>query len=87
MILIIEVKYNFHHNDVETVSKKTDNFRILFPMYKDFKIFGGIAGLTMPIETIETAKKMGFFVFTQEGNEIKVLNDQVKEYQHPSYSS
>jgi hypothetical protein len=77
--VIIETKYNFHPNDVESVLKKIDNFRILFPQYKDYKIFGGIAGLTVRDETIDTAKQMGFFVFIQEGNDIKVLNDQVKE--------
>ena len=80
ILLIIEVKYNFHHNDVETVLKKINNFRILYPIYKDYTIFGGIAGLTMTTETIDTAKKMGLFVFTQKGNDIKVLNDQVKKF-------
>jgi hypothetical protein len=77
--VIIETKYNFHPNDVETVLKKVDNFRILNPQYKDYKIFGGIAGLTIRKETIKTAKTFGFFVLTQEGNDIKILNDQVKE--------
>jgi hypothetical protein len=76
--VIIETKYNFHPNDVETVLRKVDIFRILYPQYKDYKIFGGIAGLTIREETIDTAKQLGFFVFTQEGNDIKILNDQVK---------
>ena len=78
MAVIIETKYNFHPNDVETVLRKVDNFRILYPQYKDYKIFGGIAGLTIREETIDAAKQLGFFVFTQEGNDIKTLNDQVK---------
>jgi len=77
-LVIIEVKYNFHPNDVETMPKKIDNFRILYPLYKDYNVYGGIAGLTMPQETIDLAKEMGFFVFTQEGNDIKMLNDVVK---------
>jgi len=76
--VIIETKYNFHPNDVETVLRKVDNFRILYPEYKDYKIFGGIVGVTIRPETIDAAKKLGFFVFTQEGNDIKILNDQVK---------
>jgi hypothetical protein len=76
--VIIETKYNFHPNDVETVLRKVDNFRILYPEYKDYKIFGGIAGLTIREETIDAAKQLGVFVFTQEGNDIKILNDQVK---------
>jgi hypothetical protein len=80
LLLIIEVKYNYHHNDVEAVLKKIENFRQLYPQYKDYKIFAGIAGLTMSSETIDKAQKLGFFVFLQEGNDIKVLNDHVKEY-------
>ena len=80
VLLIIEVKYNYHHNDVEKVLKKIDNFRQLYPGYNDYKIFGGIAGLTMAQETIDKAKQLGFFVFLQEGNAIKVLNEHVKEY-------
>ena len=76
--VIIETKYNFHPNDVETVLRKVDNFRILYPQYKDYKIFGGIAGLTIREETIDAAKQLEFFVFTQEVNDLKILNDQVK---------
>jgi hypothetical protein len=50
----------------------------LYPQYKDYKIFGGIAGLTIREETIDAAKQLEFFVFTQEVNDIKILNDQVK---------
>ena len=80
VLLIIEVKYNYHHNDVDTVLKKIENFRQLYPQYKDYKIFGGIAGLTMSNRTIDKARELGFFVFLQEGNNLKVLNDSVKEY-------
>jgi len=80
ILLIIEVKYNFHHNDVDKVLTKIDNFRQLYPGYNDYRIFGGIAGLTMTRETIDKAIQLGFFVFLQEGNDIKVLNDRVKEY-------
>jgi hypothetical protein len=34
--------------------------------------------LTIREETIDAAKQLGFFVFTQEGNDINILNDQVK---------
>jgi len=80
ILLIIEVKYNFHHNDVEKVLNKIDNFKKLYPGYNDYRIFGGIAGLTMARETIDKARQLGFFVFLQEGNDIKVLNDSVIAY-------
>ena len=79
-MVIVEVKYNFHPEDVKTVLKKIRNFRILFPNYKDYTIFGAIAGMAMPQKTIEQAKKYGFFVFTQDGTNLKILNDQVVAY-------
>jgi hypothetical protein len=34
--------------------------------------------MKQPEETIDAAKTFGLFVLTQEGNDIKILNDQVK---------
>ncbi|KPA12895.1 hypothetical protein MHK_006873 [Candidatus Magnetomorum sp. HK-1] len=80
LLVIVEVKYNYHPNDVEAVLKKIKNFRKLFPLYNDYKVFGAIAGLTMSPKTINLAKKYGFFVLAQEGNKLKILNDNVSEY-------
>ena len=80
VIVIVEVKYNFHPNDVKEVLLKIKNYKTLFPAYKNYKFIGAIAGLTMQNRTIDEAKKYGFFVFTQEGNDLKLLNDKVMEY-------
>jgi hypothetical protein len=80
VIVIVEVKYNFYPNDVKEVLKKINNYKLLFPIYKNYKFIGAIAGLTMQNSTIDEAKKYGFFVFTQEGNDLKLLNDKVLEY-------
>jgi len=79
-LVIVEIKYNFHHNDVKNVLNKINNFRLLFPMYKTFKIFGAIAALTMSKKTIKAAKEFGFFVLTLEGKKLKVINDDVMVY-------
>ncbi|KPA14834.1 hypothetical protein MHK_004962 [Candidatus Magnetomorum sp. HK-1] len=78
IIVIVEVKYNFYPNDVEKVLTKIQNYKALFPLYKNYKFIGAIAGLTIQKETIYKAKKYGFFVVTQEGNDLKILNDKVK---------
>jgi len=41
---------------------------------------GAIAGLTMQDKTIDEAKKHVFFIVTQEGNDLKLLNDKAMEY-------
>ena len=80
-ILITEVKYKAIPDHVdELLNKKIPNFKKLFPHYKDFKIYAAIAGLAMPADTIKNATKNGFFVLTQSGDNIKLLNDKVKCY-------
>ena len=76
-ITILEIKYKYHPKDVEKVIKKITNYKLLFPVYKDYKFYGGIAGLSVPKDTVEEAIKYGFFVLTQSGNNLKVLNDNV----------
>jgi hypothetical protein len=43
---IIEVKYKAHINDIPVVLKKAETFRILFPHYKEFKIYLGLASMS-----------------------------------------
>jgi len=76
-ITILEIKYKYHPKDVEKVLKKITSYKQLFPVYKNYKFYGGIAGLSVPKDTVDEAIKYGFFVLTQSGNNLKVLNDNV----------
>ena len=80
-VVITEVKYKFHPDDVgKLLSKKIPNFKKLFPNYKNFKIYGAIAALSLPDDTKNIAIEKGFFVLTQSGENIKLVNDKVKNY-------
>lgn len=80
-VAIVEVKYKADPDDVEDLlNRKIPDFKKLFPYYKDFKIYGAIAGLAMPNNTKQSAIENGFFVLTQSGEHIKLLNDKVKCY-------
>ncbi|CAN2045550.1 DUF3782 domain-containing protein [Candidatus Magnetomoraceae bacterium gMMP-1] len=81
-LVIIEVKYKLHPNDVDNVlNKKLPNFKKLFPQYKDFKMYGAVAAFSIPNESKHKAKEYGFFILTQSGNNIKILNDKARAYQ------
>ncbi|MBF0452619.1 MAG: hypothetical protein HQK75_18095 [Candidatus Magnetomorum sp.] len=73
ILIIVEVKYNFHPNDVKKILTKINNFKQLFPIYSNYKVLGAVAALAMPQETIDIAKEYGFYVLTQDGNDIKIL--------------
>ena len=58
-VALIEVKYKAHKNDVPVVLKKAENFRILFPDYKDFKIYLGLASMSFDSELEEECINKG----------------------------
>jgi hypothetical protein len=74
-IIVIEVKYKLHPDDVKDfVNRKLVNFKPLFPEYKDKKIIGGVAGMSVPTQSYNEAAQHGLLVLTQSGDNIAVLN-------------
>lgn len=75
-VIIIEVKYNFRMDQLHKFYKdKLKKFKSLFPEYKQFKVFGGIASMTISSEVAETASEYGFYVLTQYNEKVSLLND------------
>ena len=76
-VVVIEVKHKFHPKEIEEFVK--DNvlkFKKEFQQYKSYKLYAGVAGFVIPEETQKLAIKNGFFVFTQSGENIKILNNK-----------
>ena len=81
LITVIETKYKVHPDFVEEfVKEKLPKFKKLFPVYKDYKLRGGIAGLSVPGDSQKKALDYGLYILTQSGKEMKVLNQNLKEY-------
>jgi len=73
---IIECKHKFHPKDVHKfVEKMLPRFKIEFAQYNQRKIIAGIASYVFPADTIELALEHGLYLFTQAGNDVKILND------------
>jgi Holliday junction resolvase-like predicted endonuclease len=74
-LALIEVKAKAHNNDLEKLAnKKVANFSILFPMYKDYKKYAGLATFVTNAHLIEKAQELGLFLFTQHGKHAEVVN-------------
>ena len=73
-VAIIEVKYKAHTNDIPTVLKKAETFRILYPEYKDFKIYLGLASMSFYSELEQECIEQGIAVIKQIGDKV-VIND------------
>ncbi|GBU21259.1 hypothetical protein R80B4_01148 [Fibrobacteres bacterium R8-0-B4] len=79
---IVEAKYRARKEDVATlVEKKVSNFKILFPDYKDLKIYLGLAALAFEDGVIEEARKYGVGLLQQVGETVEYAADwEVKAY-------
>jgi len=74
-IALIEVKYKAHLNDIPVVLKKAETFRILFPFYKDFRIYLGLASMSFYPELEQECINQGIAVIKQVGDKV-IINDK-----------
>jgi hypothetical protein len=67
---IIEVKYKAHENDLKQLERKMKNFKKLYPVYKDHKLYGAIASFHIYDDAKHAALQRGYFVLQRSGNVI-----------------
>jgi hypothetical protein len=79
-VALIEVKYKAHVNDIPNVLKKADTFRILFPNYKDFKIYLGLASMAFYPELEQECINEGIAVIKQMGDAVVINDTNLKAY-------
>jgi len=76
-IIVIEVKYKLHPDDVlDFINRKLVRFKPLFREYADKKIIGAVAGMSVPSDSYELAAKHGLLVLTQSGDNLAVMNPE-----------
>jgi hypothetical protein len=75
-VAIIEVKYRARKEDVDTlVNKKAENFRIIYPYYKDRRIYLGLGAMTFEKEATASAKQYGVGLLKQVGETVEYTGD------------
>jgi hypothetical protein len=80
-IAIIECKYKAHENDLnKLIDKKVDNFRALFPDFKDYAIYLGLASFSFYPELEEMANENGVAILKQKGDVLEIEADNLKAY-------
>ena len=67
-IAIVEVKYKAHVNDVKRLERKFNNFKKLFPIYNDYKLYGALAAFHMNDDAKEETLNQGFFALQRTGD-------------------
>ena len=79
-ILIVEAKSSVSLSDIDSFSKKIADFRVLFPMYKDYKIYIGIASLHIENDMIKVCKDKGYMALQIAGDVIEEQSDHWVAY-------
>ncbi|KPA18486.1 hypothetical protein MHK_001308 [Candidatus Magnetomorum sp. HK-1] len=80
-IVVVEVKYRLTKNYVnDFYNKKLKNFKDLFPMYKNHKLYGAIASFSDYDNARNLSREYGLFVLGRSGEKIDIINDNVREY-------
>jgi hypothetical protein len=80
-VLIVEIKNKIREKDISNLKdKQIKNFRELFPNYKDYKIYGAVAGFTIKDKVASKAKENGFFVLQKKGEMMIEEHDKIKSF-------
>ncbi|GBU20206.1 hypothetical protein R80B4_00082 [Fibrobacteres bacterium R8-0-B4] len=80
-VALIEAKNRIHPDFVdELTEKRVEKFKTLFPEYKNYKIYLGIAGFSFDDELLIRAKKKGIGIVKQVGEGIEVDAENLKAY-------
>lgn len=64
---IIEVKYKVHPSALDQLEAQLSKYKEHFPEHKDFALYAGIAGMSIPDEVVAQAKARGLFVLKCKG--------------------
>jgi hypothetical protein len=68
---IIEVKYKVHPNNLYQIERQMRLYRELFPEYKDYELYGGVAGFSVPDDVVREAHERGMFVLKRKGDVVE----------------
>jgi hypothetical protein len=76
-VAIVEVKYKVHPNDVDKLDEKITSFRKLFPVYKNYKVYAGIASFKVSDTVVQKLQNKGYFVLQRKGEVVETFTDNL----------
>ena len=79
-LAIIETKYKVQKEHIPQILKMPDNFRKLFPIFKDYKIILGVGGMSFDDDVPEDAIKNGIGIIKIVGENVEFYTDNIKMF-------
>ena len=72
----VEVKSRLSTTDVDEFREKLGKFKQAFPAYKNYNIYGAVAGIEIDEGVDRYAYRQGLFVIKQSGETVEIANDE-----------
>jgi hypothetical protein len=79
-IAIIEVKFKLRKDDIEKTLRKAETFKIIFPDYKNIKVYLGLASMIFPEHIERECIKQGIAVIKQDGDKVVINEENLKAF-------
>ena len=73
--ILIEAKSTLKIEDVNDHLARLEKFKKIFPEYQERKVIGAAGGIVIDEHADKYAYKKGFYVITESGENVRILND------------
>ena len=73
--ILIEAKSTLKIEDVNDHLARLEKFKKIFPEYQERKVIGAVGGIVIDEHADKYAYKKGFYVITESGENVRILND------------
>ena len=74
-LVAVECKSRLSKDDVNDFVIRLQRFKLAFPQFRDFRIYGAVAGIEIDQGIDAYAYRQGLFVIKQSGETVKIIND------------
>jgi len=78
-VVAIEVKTTLRADDIEDHLQRLEEFKTFFPEYRERKVIGAVAGMSLQEGVDKYAEGQGLYVLAQSGEAMRLLNDETFE--------
>ena len=74
-LVAVECKSRLSKDDVDDFLDRLQRFKLAFPQFRDFQVYGAVAGIESDHGIDSYAYRRGLFVIKQSGETVKIIND------------
>jgi hypothetical protein len=74
-LVAVECKSRLSKDDVNDFVTRLQRFKVAFPQFREFQVYGAVAGIEIDQGIDAYAYRQGLFVIKQSGETVKIIND------------